>query len=174
MQKMKTHDSLIKDNHDFLYGRRYCWRSVHHSGHSDRWVCWSLLPTSRVKCELRLIFIGLSKICVINRMSTEHYKQMLGEAMRKVKRAEALIVRASRAESEAFNKQRSYNTALSVSMKAKNYLNNAYRSLNGVKKHITNSMKRSSIKKGGKRTHRKRTHRKRKHCTHRKHNTRRH
>jgi hypothetical protein len=85
--------------------------------------------------------------------------------MRKVKRAEALIVRASRAESEAFNKQRSYNTALSVSMKAKKYLNNAYRSLNGVKEEIRKSMHRSSMKKGGKR---------RKHCTRRKRSLRKH
>lgn len=96
-------------------------------------------------------------------MSTEHYKQMLGEAMRKVKRAEALIVRASRAESAAFHKQRSYNTSLRVSEKAKNLLNKAYKSLNGVKQDIRKSMQRSS---GGKRsTLRKRKHHK--HCTRR-------
>jgi len=86
-----------------------------------------------------------------------------------VKRAEALIVRASRAESEAFNKQHSYSTSLLISDKAKQKLHKAYESLNGVKNEIRKSMQRSSIKKGGKRTHRKR-----KHYTHRKHNTRRH
>jgi len=109
-------------------------------------------------------------------MSTEHYKRMLGEAMNKVKRAQALEVRALRAESEAFSKKLSksnvnanslYNKSLRVSAKAKNLLNRAYQSLNGVKQDIResmkrSSMKRSSMKKGGKRKHRK-------HCTHRKH-----
>lgn len=96
-------------------------------------------------------------------MSTEHYKQMLGEAMQKVKRVEALVARASKAESAAFHKQHSYNNSLRVSAKAKNYLNKAYQSLNGVKQEIRKSMKKSS---GGKRsTLRKRNH---KHCTHRK------
>jgi hypothetical protein len=125
----------------------------------------------------------------ISRMSTEHYKQMLGEAMRKVKRAQALEMRALRAESDAFRKKLSkshvnansvYNKSLRVSAKAKNLLNRAYTSLNGVKQEIRESMKRSSMKRssmktssGGKRkhcTHRKRKHRKhRKQCTHRKH-----
>jgi len=110
-------------------------------------------------------------------MSTEHYKQMLGEAIRKARRAEALEMRALRAESNAFRKKlvnrsananSSYNKSLRVSAKAKNLLNNAYRSLNGVKRDIRESMKRSSMqrssmKKGGKR---KRSTR-RKHCTRR-------
>jgi hypothetical protein len=115
-------------------------------------------------------------------MSTERYKQMLGEAMRKVKRAEALIAKASTAESHAFHKKLSkrnvnanllYNKSLRVSEKAKNLLNNAYESLSEVKQEIRESMKRSSMKKGGKhhtrrkRTHCKRTHRKRKQYTHR-------
>jgi hypothetical protein len=105
-------------------------------------------------------------------MSTEHYKQKLREAMRKVRRAEALEVRALRAESDAFSKKlsksnvnanSSYNKSLRVSAKAKNLLNRAYQSLNGVKQEIRESMKRSSMqrssmKKGGKRTHRKRKH----------------
>jgi hypothetical protein len=121
------------------------------------------------------------KIDGISRMSTEHYKRMLGEAMRKVKRAQALEVRALRAESEAFSKKlsksnananSSYNKSLRVSAKAKNLLNRAYQSLNGVKQDIResmkrSSMKRSSMKKGG--TRRKRKHcTRRKHCTHRK------
>jgi|688.fasta_scaffold1519447_1 hypothetical protein len=115
-------------------------------------------------------------------MSTEHYKQMLGEAMRKVRRAEALEMRALRAESDAFRKKlvnrsananSSYNKSLRVSAKAKNLLNRAYTSLNGVKQDIRESMKRSSMKRSSMKTssggkHRKRTHRKRKHCTHRK------
>ena len=95
-------------------------------------------------------------------MSTEHYKQKLREAMMNVKRAEALIVRASRAESAAFHKQHSYSTSLLISEKAKQKLHKAYESLNEVKEEIRKSMQRSSMKKGGK------------HCTHRKHNTRRH
>lgn len=116
-------------------------------------------------------------------MSTEHYKQMLGEAIRKVRRAEALEMRALRAESDAFRKKlsrsvnanSSYNKSLRVSAKAKNLLNRAYQSLNGVKEEIRESMKRSSMKRssmktssGGKRkrsTRRKRKHRK--HCTRR-------
>lgn len=93
-------------------------------------------------------------------MSTEDYKQMLGKAMRKVKQAEALVARASRAESAAFHKQHSYNTSLRVSEKAKNYLNKAYRSLNEVKQDIRKSMKKSS---GGKRKRKQCTHRKRRH-----------
>ena len=107
-------------------------------------------------------------------MSTEHDKQKLREAMMNVKRAEALIVRASRAESDAFDKQHSYNKSLLISEKAKQKLHKAYEYLNGVKQEIRKSMQRSSMKKGGKRkrsTHRKRTHRKR--STHRK-RTRRH
>jgi len=111
----------------------------------------------------------------ISRMSTEHDKQKLREAMRKVRRAEALEVRALRAESDAFSKKlsksnananSSYNKSLRVSAKAKNLLNRAYQSLNGVKQEIRESMKRSSMqrssmKKGGKRKHstRKRTRR---------------
>lgn len=108
-------------------------------------------------------------------MSTEHYKEMLREAIRKVRRAEALEMRALRAESDAFRKKlvnrsdnSSYNKSLRVSAKAKKLLNRAYQSLNGVKEEIRESMKRSSMKKGGKRkqcTYRKRKHSK--HCTRR-------
>ena len=116
------------------------------------------------------------KICGISRMSTEHYKEMLREAIRKVRRAEALEMRALRAESHAFSKKlsksnvnanSSYNKSLRVSAKAKNLLNRAYQSLNGVKEEIRESMKRSSMKRssmktssGGKRS----TRRKRKQC----------
>ena len=117
-------------------------------------------------------------------MSTEHYKEMLRAAIRKVRRAEALEMRALRAESDAFSKKLSkshvnansvYNKSLRVSAKAKNLLNRAYQSLNGVKEEIRESMKRSSMKRssmktssGGKRSTRKRKHRKhRKHCTRR-------
>ena len=104
-------------------------------------------------------------------MSTEHYKEMLRAAIRKVRRAEALEMRALRAESDAFSKKLSkshvnansvYNKSLRVSAKAKNLLNRAYQSLNGVKEEIRESMKTSS---GGKRSTRKRKHRK--HCTRR-------
>ena len=109
-------------------------------------------------------------------MSTEHYKQMLGEAIRKARRAEALEMRALRAESNAFRKKlvnrsananSSYNKSLRVSAKAKNLLNRAYTSLNGVKQDIRESMKRSSMKRSSMKTSsggkRKRTHRK---CRH--------
>jgi hypothetical protein len=109
-------------------------------------------------------------------MSTEHYKQMLGEAIRKARRAEALEMRALRAESEAFSKKlvnrsananSSYNKSLRVSAKAKNLLNRAYTSLNGVKQDIRESIKRSSMKRSSMKTSsggkRKRTHRK---CRH--------
>lgn len=124
-----------------------------------------------------LFLLVYEKYVGISRMSTEHYKQKLREAMRKVRRAEALEVRALRAESDAFSKKlsksnvnanSSYNKSLRVSAKAKNLLNRAYQSLNGVKQEIRESMKRSSMqrssmqrssmKKGGKRTHRKRKH----------------
>ena len=109
-------------------------------------------------------------------MSRDNYTQMLREAIMKVRRAEALEMRALRAESDAFRKKlsksnvnanSSYNTSLRVSAKAKNLLNRAYQSLNGVKREIResmkrSSMKRSSMKKGGKRN-RKHTHRNRRH-----------
>ena len=114
-------------------------------------------------------------------MSTEHYKQMLGEAMRKVKRAEALIVRASRAESEAFSKKlsrrnvnanSSYNKSLRVSEKAKNLLNTAYQSLKGVKQEIIESMQRSSMKRSSMKTSSGGKRKRSKHCTRRKKCTR--
>lgn len=111
-------------------------------------------------------------------MSTEHYKEMLREAIRKVRRAEALEMRALRAESDAFRKKLSkshvnansvYNKSLRVSAKAKNLLNRAYQSLNGVKQEIRESMKRSSMKRSSMKTS---SGGKRKQCTHkRKHRT---
>jgi len=144
-----------------IVGMGYIIHAIQTDGYVGAYFRRAVFNGARTRVNIiRLIF--LSKICGISRMSTEHDKQKLREAMMNVKRAEALIVRASRAESEAFHKQHSYSTSLLISMKAKKYLNNAYRSLNGVKEEIRKSMQRSSMKKGG--TQRKR---KRKHCTRR-------